>query len=312
VQIVFMGTSAFALPALQTIHTSFHQIVLVITQPDKPKGRGLRMSPPPVKELALSLGLPVIQPQKIKDPYVIHYLQTLKPQLISAIAYGQLLPKEILSLPEYGCVNLHPSLLPKYRGPAPIPWAILEGEDVTGVTTMLMGEGMDDGPIFLQKKIKIERMDTAATLHDKLAIIGAELLLETIEGLEKEKVIPIPQCEEVASYTAKMKKEDGWIDWSKAAYYIHNQVRAMNPWPGAYSFYGEDLLKIWQTQICSGEKKIMGKEPGEIVGITGEGIEVQTGDKLLLIKEIQRAGGQRMPIKEYLKGYAFCPGNKLT
>ena len=311
-QIVFMGTSDFALPALQVLHASRHQIVLVITQPDRPRGRGLRLSPPAVKELALSLNLPVIQPLKIKDPAVIQQLQALKPQIILVVAYGQFLPEQILSLPKYGCVNLHPSLLPKYRGPAPIPWAILQGEEKTGVTTMFIGEGVDAGPILLQEEIEIEPMDTAATLHDKLAIVGAELLLKTIQGLEKGEVSPIPQPEELASYTSKLKKEDGQIDWKRSAQQVHNQVRAMNPWPGAYTFYSGYLLKVWQTRICSAERIVIGREPGEILGIEDEGIEVQTGDQPLLITEIQRPGGQRMPVKEYIKGHPLCPGTKLT
>lgn len=307
-----MGTSDFALPALEVLHASHYQIVLVVTQPDRPKGRGLKLSPPAVKELALSLNLPVIQPLKIKDPSIIQHLKLLKPQFILVVAYGQFLPKEILSLPEQGCVNLHPSLLPKYRGPAPIPWAILQGEEKTGVTTMLIGEGMDAGPILLQDEIEIEPEDTAATLHDKLAIMGAELLFKTIEGLEKGRLSPIPQAEELASYAPKLKKEDGRIDWKKTSRQIHNQVRAMNPWPGAYTFYSGDLLKVWQARLC-GEGKIgMEGEPGKILGIVDGGIEVQTGNQPLLITEIQRAGGQRMPVREYLKGHLFCPGTKLT
>lgn len=313
-QIVFMGTSDFALPALRTLDASCHQIVLVVTQPDKPKGRGLRLSPPTVKNLALSLNLPVIQPLKIKDPSLIQQLQALKPEIILVVAYGQFLPKEILDIPKYGCVNLHPSLLPQYRGPSPIPAAILQGEEKTGVTTMFIGEGMDAGPILLQKEIEIKPADTAASLHNKLAVIGANLLLETIDGLENGKLSAIPQSEELATYTAKLNKENGQIDWRKAAQQVHNQVRAMNPWPGAYTFYGDAgyMLKVWQTRIYFPEKIRTGGEPGEILEVSDEGIGVQTGDYPLLIIEVQRAGGQRMAVREFLRGHPLCPGTKLA
>jgi methionyl-tRNA formyltransferase len=306
-----MGTPAFALPALKTIHDSPHEIILVITQPDRPKGRGLKLTPPPVKELALSLDLPVIQPLKIKDPAIVQELKNLMPELILIVAYGQLLPKEILALPQYGCVNVHPSLLPKYRGPAPIPWAILRGEKNTGVTTMFLGEGVDNGPILLQEEVEIEPMDTAATLHDKLAIAGAKLLLKTIDGLEKGTIFPIAQPDELATYAPKLSKEAGRIDWTKPAQEIHNQVRATNPWPGAYTFYEGEMLKIWQTRLPDSKQEYTQGMPGEILEIEPASIRVQTGDQPLFITEIQRPGGQRMPAKEYVKGHRLLPGSLL-
>jgi len=306
-----MGTPAFALPALKTIHDSPHEIILVITQPDRPKGRGLKLTPPPVKELALSLDLPIIQPLKIKDPAIVQELKNLMPELILIVAYGQLLPQEILALPPYGCVNVHPSLLPKYRGPAPIPWAILRGEKNTGVTTMFLGEGVDNGPILLQEEVEIEPMDTAATLHDKLAIAGAKLLLKTIDGLEKGTIFPIAQPDELATYAPKLSKEAGRIDWTKPAQEIHNQVRATNPWPGAYTFYAGEKLKIWQTRLPDGRQEYTQGMPGEILEIEPNSIRVQTGDQPLLITEIQRPGGQRMPVKEYIKGHRLLPGSYL-
>jgi len=309
---IFMGTPEFALPSLKALYEARQEIILVITQPDRPKGRGLRVSPSPVKELALSLNLPLLQPERLRDSSFLDKIQELRPQIIVVVAYGQILPREVLSLPEYGCVNLHPSLLPKYRGPAPIAWAILQGEDKTGVTTMLLGEGLDDGPILLQREVAIGPDDTAAVLHDRLAHTGAELLLETISGLEKGTIHPLPQPEELASYAPKLTKEAGQIDWSRPAQSIHNQVRATNPWPGAYTYYQGDVLKVWQTRLTLGlAEPVTEARPGEILGIQEEGLLVQTGDRPLLIIEVQRPGGKRMSLLEYVKGHPLPKGSFL-
>lgn len=309
-KLIFFGTPAFALPSLRALVNGGNEVVAVVTQTDKPQGRGRRVAPPPIKELARSLGLAVFQPDQVRDSQFIQELRVLKPEAIVVVSYGRILPQAILDMPRYGGINLHPSLLPKYRGAAPIPWPILHGEEETGVTTFLMDEGMDTGPLLRQRPIAIRRFDTAGTLSERLSEEGAVLLLETIGGLEKGSILPVPQPEKGVSYTSKLRKSDGEIDWTRPALQIHNQVRGLNPWPGAYTFYQGELLKVWTTHPL--RERGAGKDgAGEVLTVGEEGIRVRTGEGELLIQELQPESRRQMKVKEYLAGHSLVPGMVL-
>ncbi len=313
-RIVFMGTPEFACSSLLALIESKHDIVGVITQPDRRKGRGMKVSFSPVKELSLKNNLDIYQPSNINDPEFITLLREISPDLSAIVAFGQILSKEILELPKYGCINLHPSLLPKYRGAAPIPWAILAGEEKTGVTTFYLSEKVDSGNIILQKEEKIRKDDTTATLSKRLAETGAELLIETIDKIEKEEVVRISQDKEKATYAPRLKKEDGLIDWKQSAPRIDRLARAMAPWPGAYTYFAGKLLKIWKTEEIAyhishiADRKF---QSGEIVDITKEGMVVACGGGFLLLKEVQPPGKRRMCASSFTSGYKIQKGNIL-
>ena len=305
---VFMGTPDFACPSLSALIESRHDIVGVITQPDRRRGRGMKISFSPVKELALGNDLNIYQPADINAPEFIGLLEKISPDLIVIVAFGQILSKEILELPKYGCINLHASLLPKYRGAAPIPWTILAGEEETGVTTFYLSEEVDSGDIILQREEKIREDDTAATLSKRLAEIGAELLIESIDKIERKEAPRFPQDRERATYAPRLKKEDGLIDWEKPASQIERLVRAMDPWPGAYTYLEEKLLKIWGAK----ELPITNyQRPGEIAKITKEGMIVACGEGFLLIKEVQPPGKKRMSASSFASGYRIKIGTIL-
>ncbi len=312
-KIIFMGTPEFACLPLLALIKSKHDIVGVITQPDRRKGRGMKISSPPVKDLALRNDLNIYQPSNVNDPEFIDLLRKISPDLIAIVAFGQILSKEILRLPEYGCINLHPSLLPKYRGAAPIPWAIFTGEEKTGVTTFYLSEKVDSGDIILQREEKIREDDTTATLSKRLAKIGSELLMETIDKIEKKEAARIPQDKEKATYAPRLKKEDGLIDWKKSAPQIERLVRAMDPWPGAYTYLAEKLLKIWRAEEASGFRlQASGsKKLGEIIEIIKEGMVIACGEGLLLIKEVQPSGKKRMSASSFASGYRIKRGSIL-
>jgi methionyl-tRNA formyltransferase len=259
----------------------------------------------PVKELALQHGLTPLQPEKAKEEAFQEATRTLQPDLIAVVAYGQILPKAILSIPKYGAVNVHASLLPKYRGAAPIAWAILNGEKATGVTTMAMDEGMDTGDILLQSEISIGDEETCETLHDRLASLGARLLLETLEKMKAGNIRPLPQDHSKATYAPPLKKEDGNIHWEKEAREIDRQVRAFNPWPGAFTKLGDQLLKIYKGEIR--EKSPAGKA-GAVVWVGSDFIEVATGKDSFLVKEVQLQGRRRMTVREFLSGHPIPVG----
>ncbi|NLW24643.1 MAG: methionyl-tRNA formyltransferase [Clostridia bacterium] len=305
-RIVFMGTPTFAVNSLEQLTQAGHEIIAVITQPDRPKGRGKKLSPPPVKEKALELGLKVLQPEKVKDSIFIEKLQQLNPQVIVVVAFGQILPKAILDLPEYGCINVHASLLPRYRGPAPIHWAIINGETESGVTTMLMDEGLDTGDMLLKARVLIDQNMTTGELHDRLAILGGQVLVETLEKLEKNLLKPEPQNHELATYAPLLTKEHEKIDWKKSAVSVHNLVRGMNPWPGAYTFIEDRRIKIKETRLK--DKLDLQGQPGEVLAITSEGLWVQTGDKPLLITKVQPSGKNEMSVNDFVNGYRIKPG----
>jgi len=308
-RVVFMGTAELACPILRALHRSF-EVAAVVTQPDKPRGRNLELQFPAVKQAALELGLPVLQPNKARDPEFVGALKQIEPKLIVVVAYGQILPPTVLTIPPLGCVNVHTSLLPKYRGAAPIQWAILNGESKTGVTIMKMDEGLDTGPILAMHETKIESADTSQTLHDRLAEMGAELIVPTIREYAAARIQPQTQPGEGASYARKITKEDGRIDWARPAKDIWNRVRAFTPWPGAYTFQpGEGkpkLLKIWQAELHAGTAK-----PGEVLEAGKGGIVIACGDEALRITQLQREGGRRVTAQEFISGANLRAGEML-
>ena len=302
-----MGTAELSCASLEKLFSAPQiQILAVVTQPDKPKGRDLKLQPSPVKILAEKFQLPVLQPLKARDEQFIAQLRELKPDLIVVVAYGQILPQAILDLPKFGCVNVHTSLLPKYRGAAPIQWAIADGEAETGVTIMKMDAGLDTGEIISQKRIPILSKDNSQTLHDKLAQLGAELLVETIPNFVTGKFLPQPQPNEGASYAAKIKKDDGRIDWNLPAPKIWQRLRAFTPWPGAFTFTNGKLLKIWKAEVA---EKSGGA--GEILASDKNGIVVACGENSLRILELQREGGKHLTAEQFLAGNPLKPGDKF-
>lgn len=313
-RIVFMGTPEFAVPSLQALldadHETVGQVVGVVTQPDRPKGRGGRLTPPPIKMLAAQVGIPIIQPLKIKDPAFLDFLRGWSPDLIAVTAFGRILPPAVLDLPPMGCVNVHGSLLPKYRGAAPIQWAVINGETETGITTMLMDPGMDTGPMLLRKAVPILPIDTAGELAARLAPIGGQLLVETIRQLKKGALIPSPQNDAQATMAPMLKKEDGDLDWQVDASSLANRVRGLTPWPGAYTFYQTGRWQIWRGQ--AEPVNDAGEVPGTILEVTKDAIRVATGKGSLLILELQPASGKRLSVKQFLAGNTVKERVRLT
>ncbi|CEN79844.1 methionyl-tRNA formyltransferase [Paraclostridium sordellii] len=304
-KIVFMGTPEFAVPCLQKIIDEGHEVLAVVTQPDKPKGRGKKLAMPPVKELALKYEIDVYQPVKAREESFVEKLKEINPELIVVVAFGQILPKSILDIPKFGCVNVHASLLPKYRGAAPLNWVIINGEEKTGVTTMYMDVGLDTGDMILKSEIPLDDEITAGELHDKMMVQGAEVLKDTIDLISKGEAPREKQNDEETCYSPIMDKSLGNIDWSKSATDIHNLIRGVNPWPSAYTTYDKQTMKIWKTKVLD---KLSEKTPGTILSVDKNGIEVSTGDKVLQISEIQMSGKKRMIVSEYIKGNDISTG----
>ena len=303
--VIFMGTPDFAVPSLEALLTK-HEVVLVVTQPDKPKGRGKKMVPTPVKACALEHGIPVLQPEKVKEPEFVEQLRSYEPDLIAVTAFGQILSEPILEMPKYGCINVHGSLLPKYRGAAPMQWSIIDGEKVTGITTMYMAKGLDSGDMLLKAEVEITDEDTFATIHDKMAVTGANLLLDTLDQLEAGTLERIPQDHDAATYAPMITKETGHIDWSKNRQDIINLIRGLNPVPAAYTIYEEEVLKIFGAVISDVQADDAAN--GEIVAVVKKGFVVKCGDGCLLITEVQARGGKRMMTDAYLRGHAMKEG----
>lgn len=299
-RIAFCGTPDFAVPSLQMLIDEGHELAL-FTNPDKPKGRKGELTPPPTKVLAEKHGIPVYQFEKIRRPEGIEALRAFAPDLMVTAAFGQILSAENLSIPKYGCINVHGSLLPKNRGAAPIQWSIIEGEKITGVTTMLTDVGLDTGDMLLRREVEIGENETAGELFDRLAAIGAELLKETIECLEKGELKPIKQDEAAATKCGMIKKEDGRIDFNRPAQRIHDQVRGMNPWPVAFAMLDGQPVKIWATRMT--EQQGGGKTGECVIADPKKGLFVRTADKLIEIKEIQFPGAKRMDAKAALLGH---------
>jgi len=330
-RIIFLGTAELSCASLQALAgDAKFQIAAVVTQPDRPKGRELKPQPSPVKSLALRLGLPVLQPERARDEKFIAELRALRPDLIIVVAYGQILPLAILNLPRHGCLNVHTSLLPKYRGAAPIQWAIANGDTETGVTIMKLDAGLDTGPVVSQRRTAIQPEDDSAVLHDRLAQLGAELLVQTIPDYVAGKIQPRPQPAAGASHAAKIKKEDGRIDWNQPARTIWNRLRAFTPWPGAFTSLpkamegtpssvpsfaksqGSDkalpskMIKIWKAEMV---EKSGGA--GEILSADKTGIIVGCGEHALRILELQREGGKRVTAEQFLAGFPLKAGTKI-
>ena len=298
--IVFMGTPEFALPTLEKIHNSSHSILSVITQPDRPKGRGQKQVDSPIKKFALENNLPVLQPATVNTKEFIASLLENRPDYIIVVAFGQILSETLLKVPKQFCINLHSSLLPKYRGAAPINRAILNGETRSGVTTMIMDKGMDTGDILLVDETPIEQNDDAQSLHDKLSEQGGKLVLETLSRLQKNDLLPTPQNSDLASYAPKLKKEESLIDWKIDAENIFNKIRGLSPWPGTHTLYNGKRLAILKGEIVLGESS---DHPGHVERITDTGIEVGTGKNRLKITELKLEGKKAMQVKSFLSGY---------
>ena len=301
-----MGTPSISVPFLKSIINSGRNVVSVVTQTDKPKGRGHKLTPSPVKEFALLHGIPVLQPKKLSEPSFSEAIRAAEPDYLVVVAYGRIIPLEILQIPKKCPVNVHASLLPEYRGASPIQHAIMDGKRYTGVTTMLMSPELDAGDILLQERIEIERDDTAGSLGIKMALTGADLLLRTLDGLDRGEIVSVPQHHESATYVPIIRKEDGLIEWQDSAEHIYNRIRAFDPWPGAFTFYNGKRWGIWRVEIL--ENSFPSSAPGEIIEAGTDGIVVKTGDMALKITEIQAEGKRRMKAGEYLRGHAVETG----
>lgn len=309
-KIVFMGTPDFSVPPLKVLHESVHEVSLVVTQPDRPKGRGRKMMPPPVKEAAVKMGYRVIQPEKVNTDEFKAIMEQVKPDLFVVVAFGHILSQDILNIPRLGAINIHASLLPKYRGAAPIQWAVINGEKETGVTTMFMDRGMDTGHMLLKEKLEISTDDTAGTLHDRLAKAGADILSKTLKEFEQETIKPIPQDNSKATYARPLKKKDGLIDWNKPAETLECFIRGMTPWPGAFTFFNKKRLRIFKARPLDVKST---EAPGTILQSFPDELRVGAGDQSVLsILEIQGPSGKRLEIKDFLRGCQVPAGTILT
>lgn len=306
---VFMGTPEFAVPTLEKLIEKGFNIKCVVTQPDRPKGRGKKLAYSPVKEKAMEHNIEVLQPQSLKrETEYVDKIKKFAPDFIVVVAFGQILPKSILSIPKIGCINVHASILPKLRGSAPINWSIINGDEATGVTTMFMDEGIDTGDILLKKEIKIGPDETAGQLHDRLKILGADVLIDTIEGLTKKTIVRVPQDDSKSSYAPMLDKNIGEINWKESSIQIKNLVRGTNPWPGAYSFLNGEKIKIWKVELESEESNIKQRIPGQVWKVDKEGIHVYTGHNSIIIKELQPQNGNKISAYSYTLGHEVKEG----
>lgn len=305
-RIIFMGTPEFACPTLQKLIDRKEEIVAVITQPDRPKGRGQQTLPPPVKVLAEQHGISVLQPLKVRVPEVVEQIRELAPDLIVVVAFGQILPKSLLEIPTHGCINVHASLLPRWRGAAPLNWCIIGGDTETGVTTMMMDVGLDTGDMLLKKTTAIDPDENTQSLHDRLSAIGADALAETLDLLKAGKLVREKQDDALTCYASMLKKEDGLIDWNKDPQTIKNLVRGMTPWPGTYTYLDGKMLKIFRVATASGQGV-----PGTVVSAGRQGLEVACNGGSIVIEELQLEGKKRLPAGDFLAGYKIAPGTTL-
>ena len=310
-KVIFMGTPDFSVGTLEALVEAGHEVVLAVTQPDKPRGRGKEMQFTPVKECALKYNIPVFQPRREREAECIEELRKYNADIMVVVAFGQILPKEILEMTSYGCVNVHASLLPKYRGAAPIQWSIIDGEEVTGVTTMQMNEGLDTGDMLLKVEIPIEEKETGGSLHDKLAEAGAKLCVKTLEALQNKTVTPVPQGETTTAYAKMLEKQLGNIDWTKSAVEIERLIRGLTPWPSAYTNWNGKVMKIWDAKVVESENDTNEAQPGAIVKVEKDTFDVQTGDGLLKVRELQIPGKKRMDAGAFLRGYQIKEGEIL-
>ena len=304
-KVIFMGTPDFSVATLEEIIKAGHEVQLVVSQPDKAVGRSKALKYTPVKACAVAHGIEVYQPEKVRAEESVAYISKYEPDIIIVEAFGQIIPKAILDLPKYGCINVHASLLPKYRGAAPIQWAVINGDAVTGVTTMRMDEGIDTGDMILKQEVIIDEQETGGSLFDKLAIEGAKLCVKTMEAIESGEAVYTKQDDSQATHTAKIGKEMGSIDWSKDADVIEHLIRGLNPWPSAYTRLGDKNMKIWRAKVLSHEKVAA---PGCIVRVTKDSIDVQAGNGILSLLEVQLEGKKRMTTDAFLRGYTVEEG----
>jgi len=307
-RIIFMGTPDFSVGILEALIKAGHEVVLAVTQPDKPKGRGNSVTFPSVKQAAMNHNIEVYQPKKIREPECVEYVRKFHPDIIIVAAFGQILPKEILKMPKFGCVNVHASLLPKYRGAAPIQWAVIDGESVSGVTIMRMDEGIDTGDMILKQQISLAEDETGGSLFDKLSKIGSNLCVEALKSIENETATYTRQEDSLATHTKMIQKQFGKIDWSISAVEIERLIRGLDPWPSAYTVLDEKTLKIWKALVLPGGDV---NEAGTIIEVTKNEIKVQTGNGILCLLEIQLQGKKRMLTDAFLRGYALESGTKF-
>ena len=308
-RIIFMGTPDFSVGTLEALVEAGHEVVLAVTQPDKPKGRGKEMQFTPVKECALRHGIPVFQPKKVRDPECVEELKKYQADVCVVIAFGQILPKEILEMTPYGCINVHASLLPSYRGAAPIQWAVIRGEKISGVTTMQMDEGLDTGDMLLKTEIVLDKKETGESLHDKLAEAGAKLCVHTLDKLVQGDLTPQKQGESPTEYARMLDKKLGDINWEQSAVEIERLIRGLNPWPSAYTDWNGKTMKIWEADAVPGENTE--KAPGTITDVTKDDFAVQTGDGQLRVRALQIPGKKRMEADAFLRGYQVKVGEHL-
>lgn len=307
-KVIFMGTPDFAVGTLEALLASEHEVAAVVTQPDKPKGRGKAMQFTPVKEVAVKAGVPVLQPLRIRDAEAIEALRAIEADVIVVVAFGQIIPQEILTMKKYGCINVHASLLPKYRGAAPIQWAVIDGEKESGVTTMQMDAGLDTGDMLRKAVVPLAADETGGSLFDKLSAVGAELLLDTLKGIEAGTITPEKQGDSPTAYAKMLKKDMGLIDWTKSAAEIERLIRGLNPWPSAYTHMHGKTLKIWKASVLDENTE---KEPGTISSADKDSFTVQTGDGQLRVLEVQLEGKKRMDTGAFLRGCRAEEGDRL-
>lgn len=304
-KMIFMGTPDFSVPALKALAEQGHQVIAVVTQPDKPKGRGKAVQMTPVKEAALELNIPVYQPVKVREEGFLQQIEAMEPEVIVVAAFGQILPQRLLDIPKYGCINIHASLLPKYRGAAPIQWVIIDGEKETGITTMQMNAGLDTGDMLEKAVVPIDPEETGGSLHDKLSTAGGKLILSTLDKLEKGQLVPVPQTEENTCYAKMLDKALGKIDWNQDAQRIERLIRGLNPWPSAYTGLEGKTLKLWQAKVV--EEDYPG-QPGQVVKAGKNELLIKTGKGTLSVLSLQLEGKKRMDTGAFLRGYPVSEG----
>ncbi len=307
-KVVYMGTPDFAVAPLEAIIQAGHQVTAVVTQPDKQKGRGKEVQMTPVKECAIKHGIPVLQPAKIKEPEAVEELRRYPADIFVVAAFGQILTEEILTMPKFGCVNIHASLLPAYRGAAPIQWVIINGEETTGVTIQQMAKGLDTGDMLLKTVVPIAPRETGESLHDKLMAAGAELIVKALPLIERGEIIPEKQDESKSSYVSRLSKAMGKIDWKQDALVLERLVRGLNPWPSAYTTFHGKMLKIWEADVADGDTKAV---PGTVKCVEKDYLDVVCGKGALRIYSLQLEGKRRMAVKDFLLGYEIKPGMML-
>lgn len=305
-RIVFMGTPDFACPTLTRLIDRGEDVIAVVTQPDRPKGRGQKLVPPPVKVIAEEHGIPVLQPLKVRVPEVVAHIRELNPDLIVVVAFGQILPQSLLDIPRHGCINIHASLLPRYRGAAPLNWCLINGETETGITTMMMDAGLDTGDMLVKRSIPIGPDEDAQSLHDRLSLLGADTIDETLDRLMAGTLIREKQDDSFTCYAPMLKKEDGLIDWTREPRQIKNLVRGFTPWPGAYTCLDNKTLKLYKVSVAE-----EAGTPGVVIEAGKDGILVACGSGSIRIKELQLEGRKRLSAAEFLAGYRLEPGSRL-